>query len=87
MFKPVTSLSQIVSLTVMLLMIVALVSSQADAKNLDEVRASTALEQASIAEETKTPLRMTIEAHIIGQPLTISIDTVAGFSNLRFIFK
>jgi hypothetical protein len=87
MFKPVTSVSQIVSLTVMLLMVVALVSSQADAKNPGVFRASTALEQASIAEEAKTPLRTTIKAHIIGQPLTISIDTAAGFSNLRFVFK
>jgi len=87
MFKPVTSVSEIVSFTVMFLMVIALVSSQADATNLDEIRGSTGLEQASIAEATKTPLRTTIEAHIIGQPLTISIDTVAGFSNLRFIFE
>lgn len=87
MFKPITSVSEIVSLTVMLLMVVALISSQADATNLGEVRTSTALEQASTAEATKTPLRTTIEAHIIGEPLTISIDTVASFSKLRFVFK
>jgi hypothetical protein len=71
----------------MLLMVVALISSQADATYLGEVRTSTAPEQTSTVEATKTPLRTTIDAHIIGEPLTISIDTVAGFSKLRFVFK
>lgn len=87
MFKPVTSVSEIVSLAVMLLMVVALVSSQADATIPDGVRANAAQEQASTADAMKTPLKTTIEAHIIGQPLTISIDMVSGFSNLRFVFE
>jgi len=82
MFKPVTSVSEIVSLTVMLLMIVALISSQADATIPSEVRASQAP-----ASATTMPLKTTIEAHIINQPLTISIDTVSGFSSLRFVFE
>lgn len=87
MFKPVTSVSEIVSFTVMLLMIIALVSSQADATSPGDVRASSAPEQARTAGAMKTPLKTTIEAHIINQPLTISIDTVSGFSNLRFVFE
>ncbi|MGB5625594.1 MAG: hypothetical protein WBM61_07685, partial [Woeseiaceae bacterium] len=71
MFKPVTSVSEIVSLAVMLLMVVALVSSQADATIPDEIRANTAQEQAGTADAMKTSLKTTIEAHIIGQPLTI----------------
>ncbi len=87
MFKPVDRLGEIVSLSVMLLLAAALVTSQADASHLDHVRAAPAVEQTQDPKVTKTLLKTTIRPHIIGQPLTISVEPVSRFGSLRFIFK
>ena len=80
MTKPVPYLNEIVSLTVMLLMIIALVAGQAEATAGEEPRARgvPAAEQRSEA-----PFNATIRAEIDGKPLTISIDASAEFEYFR----
>jgi hypothetical protein len=78
MSKTIPYINEIVSLTVMLLMIVALVAGQADATIQEEVRAGAAFAEGEVMGEVKVPFRATITAHIDGQPLTISIDAVSG---------
>ena len=87
MLKPVRRFGEIVSLSVMLLLLAALVASQADARNEDQARPGPSVEQTRDLDEANRPLKTTIRAHLIDRPLTISIDPVSGFGNLRFIFK
>jgi len=77
MFERLTHSNEIISLTIMLLMAMALVASQADATIQDEVREAAAMEQARSQNETDMSFSATIEGHINGIPLTISIGTVA----------
>ena len=81
MSKTIPYINEIVSLTVMLLMVVALVAGQADATIHEESRVGAALAEKEVAAEVNAPFRTTIKAHIDGQPLTISIDAVAEFSH------
>lgn len=87
MFKPIKRFGEFVSLSVMLLLVVALVASQADARNPQQARSALAVEQTQDPKDSSAPLKTTIKAHIIGQPLTISVDPASGFGKLRFIFK
>ena len=87
MFKPIISINETVSLAVLLLLVVALIAGQATASSPYEAASAATIEQPQSPETTTAPLRTTIKAHLIGQPLTISIDPVAGFGKLRFIFK
>ncbi len=79
--KPIPYLNEIVSLTVMLLMVAALVAGQAGATVQDEGRVDFA--DAGIEGQDRAPFRTTIKAHIDGEPLTISIDATAEFENFR----
>lgn len=72
-------LNEIVGLTVMLLMVMALVAGQAGATVQDEVDAGTVV----IADEERAPFRTTIRARFDGEPLTISIDATAEFDYFR----
>ena len=87
MLKPVKRSGAIVSLSVMLLLVVALVTSQADARHSDQARPGPVVEQNQDLNQANRPLKTTIKAHIVGRPLTITVDPVSGFGNLRFIFK
>jgi hypothetical protein len=78
MSRTIPYINEIVSLTVMLLMIVALVAGQADATIQEEVRAGADFAKAEVIGEVNMPFRATITAHIDGQPVTISIDAVTG---------
>ncbi len=78
MSKPVPYLNEIVSLTVMLLMIIALVAGQADATAHEALREATVVPEAAEA-----PFHATIRADIDGMPLTISIDASAEFEYFR----
>jgi len=69
--------NEIISLTVLLLMVIALVASQADATVDKEARAAAAITQDDRRAVNDFPVRATIEGHINGVPLTISIDTTA----------
>ncbi|MCP4332452.1 MAG: hypothetical protein GY785_07325 [Gammaproteobacteria bacterium] len=84
MSKPIPYINEIVSLTIMLLMVVALVAGQADATIHEQIRADADFREAIVVEEADAPFRTTIEAHIGGLPLTISIDAEAEFSHFRF---
>lgn len=80
MSKSVLYINEIVSFAVMVLMAIALVASQADAK-IYEAAASA---EARGADEIDVPFRAMINAHIDGNPLMISIDAVAEFNHFRF---
>jgi len=77
MLKTLPYLNEIVSLSVMLLMIVALVAGQADAKIHEQARHDAAAARTDLTDKTDMPFKAIIKAHIDGQPLTISIDAEA----------
>ena len=77
-------INELVSLAVLLLMVTALVASEADAKMHEAARAAAAATQQAVSENTNLPFRTTINTRIGGQSLTISIDAVAQFSRLPF---
>jgi len=79
MSKPIPYLNEIVSLAVMLLMVIALVAGQADARGHEVAQAD--IEAA--AEQEYAPFRTSIRAHIDGTPLTISIDATAELDYFR----
>jgi hypothetical protein len=84
MFKSATPFNEIIGLTVMLLMIAALVASQADARIQEAVSANSALSGANIEAAAQTPPKATIKAHVLGHPLTITIEKVSEFSHFSF---
>lgn len=84
MSKSVPYINEIVSFAVMVLMAIALVASQADARIHEAARADAASLEARGTEEIDVPFRATINAHIDGNPLMISIDAVAEFNHFRF---
>jgi len=84
MSKQVPYINEIVSLTIMLLMVVALVAGQADAKIHEQIRADADFKEAIVIDEADAPSRVMIKAHIDGLPMTISIDAEAEFSHFRF---
>ncbi len=77
MSKPIPYINEIVSLTVMFLMIVALVAGQATAQEREPRPA------ASAVAPVDTPFTATIRADINGTPLTISIDASAELDIFR----
>ena len=82
MLKTMLQTSEIVSLAVMLLMVIALVAAQAD----DKVPDLAPVDPVSVtpaAQSADTPVRTSISAHVEGLPLTISIDAVAEFGHFR----
>ncbi|MGI9232728.1 MAG: hypothetical protein ACR2RD_03775 [Woeseiaceae bacterium] len=83
MFEQWINSNELISLTILLLMVMALVAGQADATIQEEVRTAAALEQAQSREVTDTLLRTTIQGHINGKVLTISIESLPRFGLLR----
>jgi len=79
MLKQIPYLNEIVSLTLMLLMVMALVAGQAGAAVQHQANSRT--EVTSVDEHA--PFRTTIRAHFDGEPLTISIDATAEFDYFR----
>lgn len=79
MLKPLPYLNEIVSLTVMLLMIIALVAGQANAKSHEKAHFDAAAARADLTDPMDIPFKTIIRAHIDGQPLSISIDAEAEF--------
>ncbi len=79
MSRQLPYLNEILSLTLMLLMVMALVAGQAGATVQEEASAGAVV----IADEERAPFRTTIRAHFDGEPLTISIDATAEFDYFR----
>lgn len=79
--KQIPYLNEIVSLTIMLLMVVALVAGQASATIRDEARVD--FRDTGAEAQDRAPFRTTIKAHINGEPLMISIDATAEFEYFR----
>ena len=82
--KSVPYINEIVSITILLLMVLALVAGQADAKNHDEEQARADFAAVDTVQKVSAPFRTTIKARIDGHPLTISIDAAAELSYFRF---
>jgi hypothetical protein len=78
MSRQIPYINEIVSLTIMLLMVVALVAGQADATIHEQIKPNAGVRDAIVSEDA-APFRTTIKAHIDGLPLTISIDAEAEF--------
>jgi len=84
MTRSVPYINEIFSITILLLMALALVAGQADARIHEESKARAGVAVVGGLEEVNAPFRTTIKAHIDGHPLTISIDAVAELSYFRF---
>jgi hypothetical protein len=63
----------------MLLMIIALVAGEANAKSHEQARFEAEAARTDLTHQTDMPFKTIIRAHIDGQPLTISIDAEAEF--------
>ncbi|MGB5255835.1 MAG: hypothetical protein WBN07_06515 [Woeseiaceae bacterium] len=83
MFQRFSNNNQLIGLTIMLLMVLALVASQADASIDDQVKAAVFAEQSVNQASSRAPLTATIKGHINGKVLTISIDTLSHFGLFR----
>ncbi|MGI9236937.1 MAG: hypothetical protein ACR2QZ_06040 [Woeseiaceae bacterium] len=83
MFERWVNSNEIISLTILLLMAMALVAGQADATIQEEVRTAAALEQAQSRDVNDVSFRTTIQGHINGKVLTISIDSLPRFGLFR----
>ena len=84
MSRTMPSTNDIVSLTIMLLLSVALVAAQASAT--DHQAAVSDMEQAEIiaVQEPELPLKARLNAHFDITPLAISIDATAEIRGLLF---
>ncbi len=84
MSRTAPSINDIVSLTIMLLMIVALVAAQASATDYQAAVAT--MEQAEVVagQESELPLKARVSAHFDIPPLAISIDASAEIRQLLF---
>ena len=82
MSKIMPSINDIVSLTIMLLLIVALVAAQASAADYKAAVAN--MEQAEVVagQESELPLKARMHAHFDITPLAISIDASAEIRQL-----
>ena len=83
MFHRILQNNQIIGLTIMLLMVLALVASQADAGIDEKINAAAIAGQSAGEASSAAPLTTTIKGHINGKVLTISIDTLSHFGIFR----
>lgn len=84
MSKTMPAINDIVSLTIMLLLIVALVAAQAGAADYQAAVASMERTEAIATVEPVLPLKARVNAHFDIQPLAISIDASAEIRQLLF---
>jgi hypothetical protein len=82
MFERITHSNEIIGLTMLLLLVMALVASQADETIQEDVRAA-AMEQTEGLDSSDMPFTATIGGHFDGRVLTVSIDTMAHFGRFR----
>ncbi len=83
MFEQIRHSNEIIGLTMMLLLVMALVASQADATIQEDVRAAVAMEQTEGLDLPDMPFTATVGGHFNGKVLTVSIDTMAHFGRFR----
>ncbi|MGB5510703.1 MAG: hypothetical protein WBM87_03240 [Woeseiaceae bacterium] len=84
MSKTMPAINDVVSLTIMLLMIIALVAAQAGAADYQVAVSSIERAEAVAAQERTHPLRASLNAHFDITPLAISIDASAEIRQLLF---
>jgi hypothetical protein len=84
MSKTMPAINDIVSLTIMLLLIVALVAAQAGATDYQAAVANMERAEAIAAGEPALPLKARMNAHFDIKPLTISIDASAEIRQVLF---
>jgi len=84
MSKTMPAINDIVSLTIMLLLIVALVAAQASATDYQAAVANMERTEAIAAEERELPLKARMNAHFDIKPLAISIDASAEIRQVLF---
>jgi hypothetical protein len=77
------SINEIIGLTMMLLLVMALVTSQADATIEDAAQAALVIEHTESLDVPDMPFTATIEGHFNGKVLTLSIDTLAHFGQFQ----
>ena len=83
MLQRMITSNEIIGLTMMLLLVLALVSSQADATVERDARAATVNEHTESPALRDMPFTATIEGHFNGKVLTISVDNLAHFGRFR----
>ncbi len=77
MNKPVPYFSEIISLAVMMLMVIALVAGEADATIHRTALRAEAVAEERLPDTTTVPFTTTINAEVAGHPLTIAINASA----------
>jgi len=83
MFERMLHSNEIIGLTMMLLLVMALVASQADATIEEDARPAAIVEQTESLDAPGMPFTATVEGHFNGKVLTISIDTMAHFGRFE----
>lgn len=87
MFERFLHNNEIISLTILLMMLMALVASQAGTASRDTMRSEATMGAAVSQQDGRgmktTPLKATVTGHLNGRVLTISIDTMAKFGRFR----
>ena len=84
MSKTMPSKNDIVSLTIMLLMIIALVAAQASATDYQAAVSNMERSEVFAVQESELPLKARMNAHFDITPLAISIDASAEIRQLLF---
>lgn len=83
MLQRMMNSNEIIGLTMMLLLVMALVASQADATVERDARAATVIEHTDSPAVPDMPFTATIEGHFNGKVLTISVDSLAHFGRFH----
>jgi len=84
MSKTLLSKNDIVSLTIMLLMTIALVAAQASATDYQAAVSNMERPEVFAVQESEMPVKARLEAHFDIKPLAISIDASAEIRQLLF---
>jgi hypothetical protein len=84
MSKTLLSKNDIVSLTIMLLMTIALVAAQASATDYQAAVSNMERPEVVAVQESEMPVKARLEAHFDIKPLAISIDASAEIRQLLF---
>ncbi len=82
MSRTMPSINDIVSLTIMLLMIIALVAAQASATDYQAAVSNMERSEVFAVQESELPLKARMNAHFHITPLAISIDASAEIKQL-----
>jgi hypothetical protein len=84
MSKTLLTKNDVVSLTIMLLMTIALVAAQASATDYQAAVSNMERVEVIAVQEAEIPVKARLEAHFDIEPLAISIDASAEIRQLLF---